>query len=69
MEKIELKVEGMTCGGCSSSVEKVLTAANGVQAVSASHEDDKVNVDFDPSVIDLGAIKSAIEDAGFDVVG
>ena len=68
MEKIELKVEGMTCGGCSSSVEKVLSAANGVSAVSASHEEDKVNVDFDPGVIDLSAIKSVIEEAGFDVV-
>ena len=68
MEKIELKVEGMTCGGCSSSVEKALTAKAGVSGVSASHEEDKVSVDFDPAVIAQASIEEAIEDAGFDVV-
>ena len=68
MEKIELKVEGMTCGGCSSSVEKALNAKDGVKEVSASHEEDKVSVDFDPAVIAQAAIEAAIEDAGFDVV-
>ena len=68
MEKIELKVEGMTCGGCSSSVEKALNAQSGIQAVSASHEEDKVSVDFDPAIIAQAAIEAAIEDAGFDVI-
>jgi len=68
MEKIELKVEGMTCGGCSSSVEKALNGKDGVAQVSASHEEDKVSVDFDPSVIAQASIEEAIEDAGFDVI-
>jgi len=68
MEKIELKVEGMTCGGCSSSVEKALNAKDGVSQVSASHEEDKVAVDFDPAVIAQASIEEAIEDAGFDVI-
>lgn len=68
MEKIELKVEGMTCGGCSSSVEKALNAKSGVAQVSASHEEDKVSVDFDPAVIAQATIEEAIEDAGFDVI-
>ncbi len=68
MDKVVLKVEGMTCGGCSGTVEKVLNAKDGVQTVSASHEQDQVDVEFDSSVIALATIETAIEDAGFDVV-
>jgi copper chaperone len=68
MENVVLKVEGMTCGGCSGSVEKALNANDGVKSVSASHEQDQVSVEFDPGTIQLAAIEAAITDAGFDVV-
>jgi copper chaperone len=68
MENLVLKVEGMTCGGCSGSVEKALGSQDGVKTVSASHEQDQVSVEFDPSIIALTSIEAAIVDAGFDVV-
>ena len=33
MENVTLKVDGMTCGGCVASVERVLKAVPGVVAV------------------------------------
>lgn len=63
---LKLKVAGMTCGGCASSVERAVTAA----APGA-----KVTVDLNSGEVAIEgpgakqAIVTAIEDAGYDVVG
>lgn len=31
---INLKIEGMTCGGCKAAVERILTAQSGIQTAS-----------------------------------
>lgn len=69
MEKILIPVEGMTCGGCTSSVEKALSAREGISIVVASLEGANVEVEFDPAIIIQGQIEEAIRDAGFDVPG
>ena len=68
MDKVNIRVEGMTCGGCVSSIQKALTARNGVEIVSGSVADKTVTVDFDPAIIGQADLESAIEQAGFDVV-
>ncbi len=68
MEKIDIKVDGMTCGGCVSSIQKALTARDGVKDVAGSVADKTVTVDFDPVVINQMKLEEAIEQAGFDVV-
>lgn len=67
MEKIQIKVEGMTCGGCENSVKKALSTHAGVGDVAASHEAGTVDIDFDPAQIQQAQLEQAIEDAGFDV--
>lgn len=69
MDKVLIPVEGMTCGGCTSSVEKALSARDGVSTVTASLEGANVEVEFDSNVIIQGQIEEAIRDAGFDVPG
>lgn len=69
MDKILIPVEGMTCGGCTSSVEKVLSACDGVSSATASLEGANVEVEFDSSIVHQGQIEAAIRDAGFDVPG
>ena len=67
MEKIELNVTGMTCGGCVKSVQKALTSHDGVSNATADLESGLVTIDFDPSQIQAAALKKAIVDAGFEV--
>ena len=67
MDTVAIKVEGMVCGGCVSSVTKALQAKPGVQGVSASLENGEVSVEFDPAAIQVNALAAAIEAAGFDV--
>ncbi|KAF3790266.1 Copper-transporting ATPase [Nymphaea thermarum] len=59
---IQVRITGMTCTACSSSVEQVLCSLPGVIRASVALLHNKADVLFDPSE---EGIKLAIEDAGF----
>ena len=65
METITLKVDGMTCGGCVASVTRVLKAAPGVADAVVKLDAKSATVTFDPAQTSVGALKEAIEDAGY----
>ncbi len=67
MEKVQIKVSGMTCGGCERSVQNALTSHKGVAAAKADRNAGIVSVEFDPAVIARTALEKAITDAGFKV--
>jgi len=67
MEQVQLKVEGMTCGGCVKSIQNALGSRDGVSKAEANLEAKLVTIDFDPAVIQRPGLVEAIEDAGFDV--
>jgi copper chaperone CopZ len=50
MEKVELKVEGMTCGGCVNSIQNALNGRNGVNNAIADLESGIVAIEFDAKV-------------------
>lgn len=57
----------MTCGGCENAVKKAVGQMPGVTAVAASHVRACVEVSFDPSVVELAAIKRQIAKLGYAV--
>ena len=64
-----LRVDGMTCGGCSSSVEQALKKVDGVMEVEATHgTKGTVRVKYDDQKVGLAKIKQVINDTGFKVV-
>jgi copper chaperone len=67
MESITIPIEGMTCGGCVANVERVLKAIDGVQRVNVSLDPGQAVVEFVPGRVDAANLRSAIEDAGYDV--
>ena len=67
MSSIELKVDGMTCGGCVKSIQTALNAKDGISEALADLDSATVKVEFDEGVIQEAAIRDAIEAAGFDV--
>jgi copper chaperone len=67
MEKVHLKVEGMTCGGCVQSVQKALTNRDGVRTANADLDTGMVMIEFDNKVIQKTGLEKAIVDAGFSV--
>lgn len=66
METTTLAVRGMTCNGCVASVTRVLTALGGVEGVDVSLTAGHAIVRFDPSLIDVGRLASAVRSAGFE---
>lgn len=64
-----LRVNGMTCDGCSSSVEHALKKVDGVVEAEARHgAKGTVRVKYDDQKIGLAKIKQVINDTGFKVV-
>jgi copper chaperone CopZ len=66
-ETIQLAVTGMTCGGCERAVTRALQQLPGVQAVEASHQDERVRVTYDAAQVDEAALRARIEAAGYQV--
>ena len=66
METITLKIDGMTCGGCVKSVQRVLNVLAGVQQAEVSLNPAQAIITFNSAEISTAALIEAIEDAGFD---
>ena len=67
METIRLKVNGMTCSGCVASVTRVLQEVDGVAKVEVSLDPAQATIDYEPGRVDPARLRSAIEDAGYEV--
>ncbi|HDX9577236.1 TPA: copper chaperone CopZ [Bacillus pseudomycoides] len=64
---ITLNVQGMTCNHCKMAVTNVLTELEGVKNVEVQLQEGTVNVEYDEAKVDVGKMKEAIEDQGYDV--
>ncbi|GAB7322572.1 hypothetical protein MBLNU13_g03491t1 [Cladosporium sp. NU13] len=66
MTTTTLKVEGMTCGACTSAVESGLQNLDGVGSVSVSLVMERAVVSHDASRISAQEIRDVVEDRGFE---
>ncbi len=69
METKVLKIEGMSCHHCQKAVTDALQAVAGVESVEVDLRGGKATVRFDPAVASEEAMKAAVEEAGYAVVG
>ena len=68
MKKIEIKVEGMHCEGCSKRLTKVLSNVDGVSFAEVSLEDKLAKIEYDENIVTVEKLEESIEDAGFEVI-
>ena len=66
MATTTLKVEGMTCGACTSAIESAFKNVDGAGNVSVSLVMERAVAQHDPQKLSPEAIKDMIEDCGFD---
>lgn len=66
MERVTLKVGGMSCGHCVKAVEKALTGVEGAAAEQV--QIGQATVAYDPAKTNVGAIIDAVADAGYDAL-
>jgi copper chaperone len=67
MEKVTLKVDGMSCEHCVRAVTEAAGGLAGVSGVSVDLAGGTVSLEYDPAVVTLDRVKSEIEDQGYDV--
>ncbi|KAF2820742.1 heavy metal translocatin [Ophiobolus disseminans] len=66
MATTTLKVEGMTCGACTSAIESGFQSVDGIGNVSISLVMERAVIQHDPEIISADQVKEIIEDRGFD---
>jgi copper chaperone len=68
MSTVSVTVSGMTCGHCVSSVREEVGSIPGVTAVDVDLASGKVTIDSE-RLVEADAIKSAVEEAGYQLAG
>lgn len=64
MAQVTLELEGMTCAGCASRIERRLNDIDGVEA-SVNLATEQAAVAYDDSSLDVGALVAAVESVGY----
>lgn len=67
MKSEQMKVTGMTCGGCAGNVTRALQAVNGVGDVNVSLSAGEATVQYDELLTTPDKLKAAVKDAGYGV--
>ena len=62
-----INIKGMTCGGCSNSVSRLLQALPGMEKCEVSLANATANITYDPSKLNLTTITDAVVAAGFEI--
>ncbi|MDF9867250.1 Cu+-exporting ATPase [Bacilli bacterium PM5-3] len=65
---ITIKIEGMHCAACASSVEKALNEKNGVIKAQVNILTNSAHIDYDYKKVNLNDLYNIIEDLGFKAV-
>ena len=68
-KKEKYQIEGMSCSGCERTVSKVVGNLEGVKSSTADLATSSLSVEYDPSIVTVEAIKSAVERTGYKLVG
>jgi Cd2+/Zn2+-exporting ATPase/Cu+-exporting ATPase len=67
METLEIPVAGMDCAECAKHVKHAISDLPGVESVEVYLASKKAVVSHDPALVDLAAVRKALESAGYSV--
>lgn len=67
IKALEVPVAGMDCAECTLHVQHAIAALPGVESVNVFLASEKAAIRLDPTLVDLPAIRKAVEDAGYSV--
>lgn len=65
---VTIRVEGMHCGGCASSIEKKLKATEGVEEVRVSFPKKEAWVKYNDQKISVAKLREVINSTGFKAI-
>lgn len=65
METQTIKLRGMSCASCASTIEQAIRAVPGVSECSVNFGAEQATIQYDPHRTDLEQIQGAVEDVGY----
>ncbi len=68
MEKLKLKVEGMSCGHCEIAVQDAVRKLPGIKKVKANKRRKEAAIEYDAAAVSTEQIVKAINDTGYQVI-
>ncbi|XP_044486479.1 probable copper-transporting ATPase HMA5 [Mangifera indica] len=63
-----IRINGMTCTSCSSTVEQALQAIHGVLKAQVALATEEAEIHYDPKIVSHNQLMEAIEDTGFEAI-
>ena len=69
IQKINFKIDGMTCDACQNNVNNAVNELPGIIDVKTSYSEGNAVVEFDTTQINIMEIEKAINSTGYKVVG
>lgn len=69
LKSLTLEVVGeqkLHCEGCANRVMRLLTSLQGVERARAQASNQRIEVQFDPALLDSNSIAERLRDAGYD---
>jgi Cu+-exporting ATPase len=67
-KKADIKVRGMVCAACTSTIEKSLRSLDGVSHAQVNLGTEIASLEYDPKKLKLSDLEKAVRDAGYDVI-
>lgn len=67
-ERMVLRVQGMTCGGCEQRLANAIRRVDGVRSAAADHAAGSLEVELGPGA-DRDAVAARVAEAGYTVTG
>ncbi|MCL2832322.1 MAG: cation transporter [Treponema sp.] len=65
MEKMKIKIEGMSCNHCVAAVSKALTDLGGLEKIKVDLKSNTASFNYDPQKTLPEKIKAAVAEAGY----
>ncbi|HOJ12645.1 MAG TPA: copper ion binding protein, partial [Clostridiales bacterium] len=66
MKKRRININGMTCTACAKAVERSVGKLEGVHSANVNFATEKLDVEYDENIVDIGRIKESINKAGYE---
>ncbi len=67
-KRVKLKISGMTCANCATTIEKSLSNLKGVSNVQVNLGNEVASIEYSPKKVKLTHIEKAVTDVGYGIV-
>ncbi|CEP39342.1 copper-transporting P-type ATPase [[Clostridium] sordellii] len=68
LQKLDMKIEGMTCQSCAKAVERSVGKLDGIEKINVNIATDKATIEYDSSKVKIAQIKMTIEKLGYKII-